>query len=161
MNPPKNPNVTESDYIRSTIEYCAETGFLFRLTNQSWKPKLNRGGYQQIKINRRLYSVHRVAWFLHYGYWPCFLLDHIDGDKQNNRISNLRESSNAMNQQNRKTATTGSKTGLLGVSEGKNRFQARIHVNGKQKTIGWFKTAQQAHEAYINEKRKVHPGCTI
>jgi hypothetical protein len=66
-----------------------------------------------------------------------------------------------MNQQNRKTATTGSKTGLLGVSEGKNRFQARIHVNGKQKTIGWFKTAQQAHEAYINEKRKVHPGCTI
>jgi hypothetical protein len=55
----------------------------------------------------------------------------------------------------------GSTTGLIGATPCKGRFRASIMVAGKQRHIGVFDTAQQAHEAYIQFKREKHAGCTI
>jgi hypothetical protein len=60
----------------------------------------NKDGYRRITIKRKSYLVHRICWLLYYGKWPAKQLDHIDGNKQNNRIDNLREADGKQNSQN-------------------------------------------------------------
>lgn len=113
-------------------------------------------------IRRKRYYCHRLSWALFYGEWPKGFIDHINGDRQDNRIENLRDVNNAINMQNRKRAQSNNKSsGLLGVSKEKKWFYARICVNSKQRIIGRFNTAMEAHEAYLLEKRSIHIGCTI
>ncbi|WBK39668.1 hypothetical protein [Xanthomonas phage L522] len=61
---------------------------------------VNSRGYIQVGVHGRLYQAHRLAWLLHHGAWPSQQIDHIDRDRTNNRIDNLRECSNSENQQN-------------------------------------------------------------
>ena len=94
------------------------------------------------------------------------LVDHINGNRGDNRLCNLRDVSRKINTQNRKSASINNSCGLLGVSEHKGvgksgRFVAGIYIEGKRKHLGVFDTAQQAHEAYLTAKRKYHEGCTI
>jgi hypothetical protein len=82
-------------------------------------------------------------------------LDHINGIRDDNRISNLREATNAENSQNRQP--TGS-IGLLGVSfeKKRNRYKSQIKVNGRVKTLGYFKTPIEAYQTYLAAKRELH-----
>jgi len=84
-------------------------------------------------------------------------IDHIDGDRSNNKLSNLRIVTRAENMQNQRKAKGNSRIGLLGVSANKGRWMARIKRNGVMRHIGTFDTPQQAHAAYIAEKRVFHP----
>lgn len=125
----------------------------------------NFDGYIKIKVHQRWYLAHRLAWLYVHGIWPTQLIDHINGDRVDNRIANLRDVSNSVNRQNARTANADSKTGILGVtlrkSKSKPRYQAQIAVNGKNKYLGMFDTEGEAHQAYLMAKREVHIGCTI
>lgn len=103
---------------------------------------------------------HRLAWFYVNGVWPKGHIDHIDGNKTNNSIDNLRDVSRSMNLQNQKKAHRGKSSGLpLGVHLSRGgRFMAQLRVNGKNKSFGTFDTPESAHEAYLQAKEYYHPG---
>jgi len=107
-----------------------------------------QNGYRKLKFCGKQYLVHRVAWLLHYGFWPIGDIDHIDGDPSNNKLENLRDVTHCVNLQNRKAATSKNKTGFLGVVQRRNKFAAHVHRNGKQIYLGLFETAELAHQAY-------------
>jgi len=123
----------------------------------------NKAGYIYLKLDGIRYSAHRVAWFWTTGKWPENQIDHIDGDKANNRIANLRESTVSENAQNQTKAQRRSAAGLLGVAwiKKSRTWCAYIGINGKQYAIGSFDTPEAAHQAYLEEKRKVHPFCPL
>lgn len=120
-------------------------------------------GYLHVKIEGIQYFAHRLAWLFVYREMPSKHIDHIDHDKKNNRISNLRDVSVSENQQNRIKCEVGSTSGFLGVSFDKSmrKYEAHIGLNGKKKHIGYFMLAEEAYEAYLTVKREIHPGCTI
>jgi hypothetical protein len=103
-----------------------------------------------------------LVWLWVNGSWPIGEIDHIDGDKLNNRIANLRDVDRATNTQNSKKARRNNKSsGLLGSYKSGNRWQAQIRINGVCMTLGSFGTPEEAHAAYLGAKRLFHPGCTI
>ena len=113
-----------------------------------------------VRIEGVGYLAHRLAWKYCYGDWPKGIIDHIDGSALNNAITNLRDATYKVNGQNKKTATRRSKVGLLGVSPqsgGRCGYRARIDGN----YIGLFATPEEAHEAYLQAKRKLHEGNTL
>jgi hypothetical protein len=126
-------------------------------------PGSMRGGYLRVYVEGKTYSVHRVVWLMHFGVHATGEIDHIDGNKANNRMCNLRDVPRTQNQENLKRAHKDNGTGLLGVSfHKKNRkFTAHITIAGKAKYLGSYLTANAAHQAYLEEKRKAHRGCTI
>ena len=119
-------------------------------------------GYKVLTIFSRQYKYHRIVWLLHYGKWPDGVIDHINGDKLDNRISNLRDVSNKINLQNHRKPSIKNKSGFLGVIKAsKNRWSASLKINGKSQVVGYFKTPEEAHQAYVVAKRQHHPGCTL
>ena len=118
-------------------------------------------GYRRIRVNGKQYRAHRLIWFMVHGKFPVNMLDHINGNKLDNRISNLREATHQENMQNKTKARLDNKSGFLGVSLNKGRFRANIKLNGKLKYLGLFDTPKEAHEAYLKAKREHHEFCTI
>lgn len=104
---------------------------------------------------------HRLAWLYIYGKWPQNELDHLDGNRANNKIANLRDAGDVLNSQNRRSPNKNNGVGLLGVSRHGLRFKAMIGVNWKIKYLGIFDTKEEAHAVYVKAKRKLHAGCTI
>lgn len=81
-------------------------------------------------------------------------LDHIDGDKLNNRIENLREVSHTENMCNQQTAQRSNKLQVLGVHKKGSKYAAQIRLEGKVKHLGLFDTEQQASSAYQIAKER-------
>lgn len=118
-------------------------------------------GYVNICVKNRIYKAHRLAWLYVYGSWPKNQIDHIDRNKSNNSISNLRDVPQSLNQQNRVNHRNDNKINMLGVSlwsDGRSGFKSQINVGGKIKYLGTYDTKEQAHEAYLIAKNKYHPG---
>lgn len=120
-----------------------------------------KSGYFLASVDYTLYKLHRLVWLWHYGKFPENHLDHIDGNPSNNKIENLREATDAQNMQNQRRPRINNKLGVQGVYKVKNRFRAVLTTNGKSKHIGYFATADEAHDAYVLEKRKMHEFSTI
>jgi len=120
-------------------------------------------GYKTVRIEKASYKLHRLAWLYVYGYWPDGDVDHINGVRHDNRFSNLRAVSRQTNLQNQRRATSQNKsTGILGVYMARlGNFYAAISVNNKKKHLGTFPTIEDAKQAYLEAKRRVHPGCMI
>jgi hypothetical protein len=118
-------------------------------------------GYLETSADGHRVLVHRLVWFFVHGEWPRGDIDHIDGDRTNNRVSNLRDVSRRVNLENQRRARSDSQSGLLGASPHQGRWTARLRVDGKQHYLGLFDTPQLAHAAYIAAKRIRHAGCTI
>lgn len=153
--------------LKQLLHYEPENGiFTWRIANS---PRVIVGdiagnvlrGYRDIGIDGSNYKAHRLAWLYVHGAWPTMRIDHINGVKDDNRISNLRDVSQATNNQNRRAASSRSTSGFLGVTKIKDFFRAVICVNGKTRQIGNYQTPESAHEAYLNAKRALHSGCTI
>lgn len=147
--------------LRSLLAYNPSTGeFTWRVARPG---KTKAGSVAGTVINGRIYIrfqgrqqlAHRLA-FLHVtGELPRDEVDHKDGNPANNAWENLRLCSHAQNGQNRK-ASKRNKSGLLGVSKHGDGWQATICVNKKYTHLGRFKTAEAAHHAYVEAKRKMH-----
>ena len=100
---------------------------------------------------------HRLAWFYVYGAWPNGDLDHINGDKLDNRIANLREATRKQNMQNvrqHKHNTSGVK-GVAWHSQ-RNKWRAYIFVDYRQIHLGLFDTKEAAAAARMNAEEIYH-----
>lgn len=120
-------------------------------------------GYITVRVRAlgQALPAHRIAWALVHGRWPVKFIDHINGDRTDNRLCNLREADQAINSQNlHRARRTNVTTGLLGAYFHKDsgRYAASICVNKKPKHLGLFDSAQEAHQAYLRAKREFHPG---
>jgi len=149
--------------LRELLNYNPETGvFTWRL-----KPcdRIAAGmvaggeggrGYSQICIGRTRYQSHRLAWFYVYGEWPIHQIDHINLDRADNRIANLREATPSQNGSNRKSSPKTSNP-LKGANwdKRKKNWVARICIDRRVICLGRFKTAEQAHDAYMQAARKL------
>lgn len=159
--------------LRELLQYNPETGEWLRLQASGKRltrpdsvgPVRGQGnwlGYKQISVDGHQYQAHRLAWLYMVGQWPNGQIDHINGDGKDNRWSNLRDVEPRVNTQNQRTARKDNRLGLLGVYPNHNRFMARISTPEKRnKYLGTFDTAEEAHEAYLKAKRQFHEGCTI
>lgn len=88
-------------------------------------------------------------------------IDHINGDKLDNRALNLRLATVKANAENQTRAHPRNKVGLLGVSLRRGKFRALIQHNGKRMALGTFDTAEAARERYVQVKRVLHKGSTL
>jgi hypothetical protein len=113
--------------------------------------RLTDRGYRQIMVNRTRYAAHRLAWFYFYGMWPKEQIDHRDGNKDNNAISNLREATNGQNNANGRKYRNYADLpkGVTKVSGKISKpYRGQIRAGGKQFHLGYFATAEDAHSAY-------------
>ena len=154
--------------LKYLYEYDANTGLFKRTENVIRRsPKVYAGTkgrfYLSEKIDGKNYKMHRLAWLYVYGEMPKNIIDHIDGDPFNNRIENLRDVSDMVNQQNRRRANKNGSSGYLGVSwaSSRNKWCAAICLKGKNMHLGYFDDPKVAHEVYLNRKREIHEGCVI
>ena len=86
---------------------------------------------------------------------------HRNGVRDDNRWCNLRDVSRTVNGNNRREPGTHNTSGFLGVTKHRNRWRAQIKANGRNNVLGVFDTPEEAHEAYVQAKRRLHEGCTI
>lgn len=150
--------------LKSLLSYDCESGVFIWLKNMNSRARKageagckDKQGYIQIRINKKEYRAHRLAWFYINGVWPSDFIDHIDGIKDNNIISNLRVVTNSQNQMNR-THTKFNKAGFKGVSfkEKTGKYEAYIQTNGIHKNLGSYDCAEDAHNAYIKASKIDH-----
>jgi len=141
--------------IHHLFTYDKENGLLIRnctigraLAGTSSFAK-DRDGYHVIGIDGKLYRTHRVIWFYIYGTFPDGYLDHINRNRTDNRIENLRQVSKAQNRENIDVAVN-SKSGVKGVWLHKQtkKWCASIGHNGKNIHLGSFKSIEEACAAY-------------
>lgn len=114
------------------------------------------GGYLSITALGRRLLVHRVGFAIAYGQWPQGQIDHIDGNRSNNRLLNLREAEPWENSQNRHAVRSDNKHGFMGIRPMRNKWQASIRTSGVRKYLGVFDTSEAAQEAYLAAKRELH-----
>jgi hypothetical protein len=157
--------------INEWLRYEPELGVFF------WRKSLKNGtkaddvaggldgdGYVVIRLSGRLWRANRLAWLVTHGEIPAGLdIDHINGDRSDDRITNLRAVTRSENNQNQRRARKDNKTGMLGVAFHKHSglFNARIKLSGKSKSLGYFKTPEEAHAAYVQCKRETHSTNTL
>ncbi len=142
-----------ADRAREVLRYEPFTGVFTRAVwPRAGQPTgaKHSAGYTQLSIDGKLYRAHRVAWLYVTGRWPTELIDHINGVKDDNRLSNLREATESQNHHNARVRRH-NRIGLKGVQQvGSRSFSARITVAGKFRYIGTFSSPEAAHMAYCN-----------
>ena len=112
-------------------------------------------GYVMVYADGKNYLCHRLAWLYVHGEIPGDEIDHIDGNRANNVLSNLRPATRKQNAANSKMRVD-NKTGLKGVFYHRNRshqnkpWQSRIKVNCRNVSLGYFNTKEAAYEAYVS-----------
>lgn len=160
-------NVTAAR-VRETLEYDATTGeFTHRIkrsrnTVAGARVKLSNQREARIRLDGRAYVAHRLAWLYMTGEWPKHEVDHIDGNPRNNQWANLRDVPHQINLQNLRKARSDNKVGMLGVSPARGGFIAQIAApDGRRLASRQFKTAEEAHDHYLEMKRNLHAGCTL
>lgn len=151
--------------LRAAFRYEERTGRLFWRISPSQSVRAgdaagsdNGQGYMTVKYKGKKYALHRLVWALWYGEFPNQDIDHINGHRSDNRIANLRAVTNQQNCQNRRKPTKKNKSGFLGVAQEGSRWRAQICVDNRRIRLGYFDSPQQAHEAYMRAKRRLHPG---
>jgi hypothetical protein len=118
-------------------------------------------GYWRINIAGETNFAHRMVFLYVTGAMPVVEVDHINGDRSDNRFANLRLVEGFHNQQNRRAAQSNSASGLLGVSLHWGKWRAQITSKGKRIYLGCFKTPEEAYSVYLQAKRELHPGAML
>ena len=113
-------------------------------------------GYRQVKVNKRSYKVHRVIFLMQHGYLPP-QIDHINGNRSDNRIENLRSATNATNQYNKKpqkTNITGHKN--IHWCNRSQKYVVSFRINGKLLGYGYFKDIKEANNVAMQKRIELH-----
>ena len=155
---------------RDCYSYCKDSGNFYHKKSRGGQKKgdiagtLGNKGYYRISLNKKRYVAHRLAWLDVYGRLPDKYIDHINGDRSDNRISNLRVVSRQENSRNQRVRSD-NKSGVIGLSFSSlhNRWEAYISSNLGRKHIGLFddffeaccarKSAEIAHSYHPNHGR--------
>ncbi|KRG54097.1 HNH endonuclease [Stenotrophomonas nitritireducens] len=153
--------------VAGLLSYCPESGVLRWRTSSGNQVRegadagtLHPDGYRIVRIARRGYPAHRLAWLLVTGEWPLQQVDHRNGVRSDNRLSNLRQASPGENNQNLHGPLSSNRTSrFLGVcwKRREERWRAQIQVNGVRRDLGLFATEEEAHRAYSAAKAELHP----
>ncbi len=149
--------------LRELLYYEPKTGvFTWKVPPRNAKAGdiaggVRRDGYVSIRCSGASYVAHRLAWLYMKGDWPAQDIDHRDGNRANNAFDNLREASDSENAQNRAIRSDNA-SGFPGVGwhKGKGGWQAKIGINGRRLFLGLFETPDEAHEAYLRAKERLH-----
>lgn len=160
----------EREELIRLLDYDQETGlFRWRVAKKGIAAGTVAGskswhGYSMIRLNKRMYMTHRLAWFYVHGAWPAHDLDHINGVRDDNRWVNLREATRAENLQNQRKPKAGSLSGFVGVYFHKRarKWAAEIVVDRKKHYLGLFNCPTAAYLlGYLPAKRRLHEFGTI
>jgi len=152
MSKTKALNLTHHE-LRQRLDYDPVSGTFTRKGGKAISLKPNGTGYLRISINGVSFKAHRLAWLWSYGVLPDFDIDHINGNKTDNRLANLRVATRSQNKQN-VGVRRGTGTGVKGVylhtysKPDKPIYVARIKYDGKQRHLGCFGTLEEAEKAY-------------
>lgn len=116
-----------------------------------------RDGYIRICVDNARYPAHRLAWLYVMGAFPEHEIDHINGIRFDNRISNLRVVTRSQNKQNM-LSVSGSKSGIKGAhwESKRKRWRAALTIDGTHVFLGRYKTAKEAHIAYCRAAAIYH-----
>lgn len=163
-----------ADYLRSLVNYNPETGVMVwrertsehisrDSSRKTWNTRyagtkvstIDSKGYLFVSINGKQYRLHRLAWLYVYGKHPN-IIDHINGDRLDNRISNLRDVNHQQNHMNRKRSSRNS-SGVTGVylNKGKDIWCAQMKFNGKTYHLGSSKSFFEAICMRKSEERRL------
>lgn len=157
-----------AERLRKVLNYDAVSGEFTWLVSQGsvragavagnvkFYPRTGRT-YVHIKIDRKLYSAHRLVWLYVHAEWPAQEIDHIDGDGLNNSLANLREATKSQNMCNQ-GANRRNTSGFKGVSwhNGDRKWRARIRLNNCYKFLGNFDSPEAAYAAYCKAAAELH-----
>ena len=152
-----------AEKVRELLDYDQATGLFNWRVDVARNRKagqlagsLSTQGYVVITINGRTYKAHRLAWVHFYGHWPTSILDHINQNRSDNRIVNLRLADPIINGKNRKPNK--GREGLTGATfvQSRQRWVASIMVDKRRVHLGSFITHQEAVKAYAAAKEKFH-----
>lgn len=157
-----------AEQLKQLLSYDAETGVFTWCVSPSRSVKTgdiagaqDDKGYLSIGLKGQIYKAHRLAWLYSHGEWPDGLIDHINCDKSDNRLCNLRVVNESGNSQNIRRPNRRNKSGFLGVIRFQNKWRASLTVNKKTIWLGDYATPEEAHLAYIAAKRVHHNSCTL
>jgi hypothetical protein len=147
--------------LKQLLTYDPDTGMFTRRTyvrgHKVGEPVgFNWNGYWGIKVDGKGYQAHRLAWLYMYGEHPKQQIDHINRNKMDNRISNLRDVNRSRNRENQAAPYKNNKLGMQGVSMYRSKYKAQIQIKGVVTYLGVYETADEAQQAYKNAKCKHH-----
>ena len=145
------------EFIREYLSYDPETGIFTWIKRPN--PNVPSGtragsvnpdtGYRLIHFKRVNYTCGRLAWFFAHGESPDRLIDHINGDRDDNRIANLRPATYLQNSANQKGwSRLDLPKGVSRIKSRKKPYCAKLRIGGAIRYVGYFATAEEAHAAY-------------
>jgi hypothetical protein len=142
--------MTDYEWLRQQYAYDPDTGVFTRLTRWGTKQvgdeagSLAWNGYRYLSVNKKPTPAHRAAWLYVHGHWPPNDIDHINRDRADNRLVNLRAVTRSTNLHN--GPVRASETGIPNVYRRKDcaKWTACIRVNYKQHNLGYFDTVEEA-----------------
>lgn len=151
--------MTHTDLL-NFVTYTPSTGIFIRKVSAGNSVagkvlgNLSKQGYLKAMVLGEYVKLHRLAWFYVHGVWPTDQIDHINGNKTDNRLSNLRVCNTSTNCLNQVGARKNNKAGYQGVHQivKTGRFRAGCTIQGVKYHLGVFATAEEAHAAYLNFK---------
>jgi len=149
-------NMLTLQQLKKRLSYNQVTGIFTRnSTGKETGSKKSR--YVQISVKNKQYYAHRLAWMYIYGSFPSLNIDHINGNKRDNRLSNLREATISENAQNRGKQVNNT-SGYKGVYWAKKskKWEASIRKNNKTIHLGLYATPQEAYEVYKKAAKVIH-----
>jgi hypothetical protein len=153
-------NTLTQQELKDLLNYDPDTGLFEWISRRGGtRSDLHAGyrhgtGYLAIKVKGKCYKAHRLAWLYVYGKWPDHEIDHINGKRDDNRISNLRDVRKGENQQNQR-AKEGKYPGVSWHKRDKC-WVAAIKHNKVRTHLGYFDDPKKAFEAYLLAKKVFH-----